>query len=49
MKKPLLALALALGTLPAIAAPAADAIPKHLDATLPDDIATRTRRHKWRP
>ena len=38
MKKPLLALALALGTLPAIAAPAADAIPKHLDATLPDDI-----------
>ena len=38
MKKLLLALALALGTLPAIAAPAVDAIPKHLDATLPDDI-----------
>ena len=31
-------LLLALGTLPAIAASAADAIPKHLDATLPDDI-----------
>lgn len=38
MKKLRLALALALGTLPAIAASAADAIPKHLDATLPDDI-----------
>ena len=38
MKKLLLALALALGTLPAIATSAADAIPKHLDATLPDDI-----------
>ena len=36
MKKLLLALALALGTLPAIAA--ADAIPKHLDAALPDNI-----------
>lgn len=36
MRKALIALAL--GTLPAIAASAADAIPKHLDATLPDDI-----------
>lgn len=32
-------LLLALGTLPAIAASAADAIPKHLDATLPDAAA----------
>ena len=38
MKKLLLALALALGTLPAIAASATDAIPKHLDAALPDNI-----------